>query len=417
MLNWPEENNQDKIAKIILFLISPFVAALYSLKTLNRRSSYVVYFLFAIFFGMAFTVSSGKTEDFRFDGAAYHEKFDRYLLYDEHHFYEQLNEFLSFEKAKNDFYFDSIAYSVSRFTENYHVLFLIFAVVFAFFSLKSFRFFTQNENYTHSLFSLILVFLFFWTSIFNINGARFWTAAWVGIYAVFQIYINQNKRYYFLAFLTPFFHASYWFFIVLLLIIHFFKKFEKTWTSLFIISFFISGVGLAFLDTITDQMPDFVQNYIESYTSDEKIESVKSWSGFGWVSKLSTLVISVYFNLLVYILIKNSTEIKQDKVSRNFYLFLITYVTLVNFFMAVPSLGNRYIQLAYPFLAFIWLDNRQVLQKYDRLIYFIPLFFGYHIYRLIFSYYLGVTEIDFWFMDPFSIINKYLIQPYPVLTL
>lgn len=49
MPTWQKENNHDIILKLVLFLISPFFAFVYSLRTMRTRSSYVVYFLFAIF--------------------------------------------------------------------------------------------------------------------------------------------------------------------------------------------------------------------------------------------------------------------------------------------------------------------------------------------------------------------------------
>lgn len=194
MTTWPKENNSDKALKIILFLISPFIAFLYSLRTIKTKSSYVVFFLFCVFFGLSFSVSAGKDEHNRADGASYREKFELYKYVSDSEFYNRFNEYFTFEEGAKDYYFDTVAFYVSRVTDNYHIMFMVFAIVFAYFGLKSLRFLTSEPKFDASLSCLILVYLFMINQIFNINGVRFWTAAWIGVYCIFQIFRNGNKK-------------------------------------------------------------------------------------------------------------------------------------------------------------------------------------------------------------------------------
>ena len=193
MTVWLKENKQDKAIKLMLFIISPFAAMLYSLRTMNKKSSYVVFFMFAVFFGMSFTIESGKTEENRADSATYRRNFERYIFEGEFYYYERFQEYLDFDEGDKDFYFDTLAYFVSRVTENYHFLFMVFAIVFAFFALNTLKIFTSEKKFDNSYASYVLVALFMINDIFNINGVRFWTAAWIGVFCIFQIFSKNNK--------------------------------------------------------------------------------------------------------------------------------------------------------------------------------------------------------------------------------
>lgn len=120
MATWQKENDTDKAIKVILFIISPFIAFLYSLRTIKTKSSYTVFFLFCVFFGLSFSVSLGKSEENRADGASYREKFELYKYVSDSEFYKRFNEYLSFEEGAKDYYFDTVAFYVSRVTDNYH---------------------------------------------------------------------------------------------------------------------------------------------------------------------------------------------------------------------------------------------------------------------------------------------------------
>jgi hypothetical protein len=266
MQHWNKEIKTDKAAKAILFILNPILGVLYSFKRINTKSSYLVFFLFAIVFGLSFTVQSGKTVANQFDGASYREKFERYIAYGEVLYFTRLKEYLEFEDGDKDFYFDTFAFFISKLTHNYHALFFVLAIVFAYFALKSFRFLTAEPNFTSSLSCFILAYLFMINQIFNINGVRFWTAAWIGIYCVFQVFKNGNKRYLWLSILTPFVHGAFWIFVVLLVFGFFFKKLNhRLWVFLFLISFLASNLSVELIKVVVDYLPQFLSKTAEAY--------------------------------------------------------------------------------------------------------------------------------------------------------
>lgn len=407
MAFWLKERNDDKALKLILFLISPFLSFLYSLRRIKTRSSYVVFFLFAVFFGMAFSVGNYRTES-SIDGISYRLRFENYKFVSKSEFSNDFKDFLSFNEGEKDYYFNTVAFYLSRITDNYHVMFMVFAIVFAFFSLKSFKFFIKEDQFDTSLASYVLAYLFMSNQIFNINGMRMWTAAWIGVYAILQIFGNKNKQYFLLLFITPFFHGSFWIFIAVTLFAYLFMKYEKIWIVGFFVSFFVGSTALELLQDASDMLPQFIQRMIASYTDAEYVElRTEGGTGFYWVSKLFGTLVRFYMNFMVYLFIKNVKDIKANPKSKALYLFLLVYMTFVNFTMPVPSLGGRYLVLAYPIIAYIWLVNFKDV-KYKWMINAMPAIFWFSIYGWI-GRYLTVLDFKFFVSNPFYLIYNYLI--------
>lgn len=408
VIEWSKESNQDKAIKIILFLVSPFLSAIYSVRRMNTHSSFIVFYLFAVFFGMAFTIDSGKTNDSQLDGSFYRQVFEDYHKTSYSSFKDGFKEYLSFNSAHKDYYFDILSFYLTRITDNYHWMFMISAMIFAFFALKCFRIFTNENKFDFSIASLILVYLFFVNSIFNINGLRFWTAAWIGVYCIFNIIKDKKWQYSLLLLLLPFIHVSFWLFIILFFSIILLKKFEKIWIILFIISFFVGNLSIELLQSYSNYAPPFIERVILSYTDKSMISSISQGTGFFWVERLMGLLVRVFINLMVFLFIKNREIIKANYSTKNLYLFLIQYMTFVNFSLAVPSLGARFQLIAFPIIAYIWLVNFKDV-KYQRFLYLTPIIFWFNI-RTELIYYFKILDFTFYFTNPFSLIYFYLIS-------
>ncbi|WP_341200556.1 EpsG family protein [Croceibacter atlanticus] len=407
---WNKEINIDKAVKIILFILNPIFAVVYSFKTINTKSSYTVFFLFGIIFGLSFSVDNQKSEQNKFDGSAYREKFDRYLTYGEEIYYLRLNEYVNFSEGDKDFYFDTIAYFVSIYTDNYHFLFLIIATIFAFFALKSLRFLTSEPNFETSVSCFILTYIFMINQIFNINGLRFWTAAWIGIYCLFQIYRNNNKKYFWLVLLTPFVHGAYWIFVIFLIISYLFKKINHNFlVFLFLVSFLISNFSLDFIRSIMVYLPSFLTKTVEAYTNESYLSEIENKSSsFFLISKIFSYLVIIYINFLVWLFIKNSNLIINNKKTTRLYSFLLMWMIFVNFTMPVPSLGGRFILLSFPIISYIWLVNFYDI-KYKIVLYLMPFIFLFSIYKQLILY-TKVLEPVFYVSSPFYLIYKYLLS-------
>ena len=405
---WLNETKRDVELKIILFIISPFFATIYAFRRANTRSSYLVFFLSSLFFGLAFTVDSGKDYIIGtgIDGQAYREKFENAKYVTEYDYIEGLLGFLSFDEGKKDYYFDTVVFYLSRITENYHIMFMVFSLIFSYFALKSFRFFTSEEKFDFSVISLILCYFFLYNQIFNINGMRFWTAAWVAVYCIFQVYRNNNKLYLLLALTTPFFHGAFWIFVAIIFASLILRKFEKFWIILFPISFFASTLAVELIQAFNSFLPTFLSKLAESYTSQERLS--ETWSGFGWIPILFKNLILFYLSLLIFLFIKNREKIRLNAKIWGLYQFLLIWVSIFNFLMFVPSLGSRFIILAYPIMAYIWLVVFKD-EHYQKIILFLPLIFLWDIQKQI-LYYGVVLDVTYYFSNPLYLLYKHIIN-------
>ncbi|WP_449387656.1 EpsG family protein [Chryseobacterium lineare] len=407
MAVWQKENNEDKVIKIILFLVSPILAFLFSLRTLKTKSSFIIIFLFSVFFGLSFSVDKGKNSNDSIDGSTYREKFEHYRFVTDSKFYKDLIEYFTFEKGKQDYYFDTVAFYVSRFTSNYHIMFMVFAIVFTFFALKSLKFFIAEKNYSTSLACFILLYLFMINQIFNINGVRFWTAGWIGVYSIFQIFRNGKYQYFLLLLCAPFFHGAFWVFLGVSVIAYFGKNFYKLWTILFFVSFLVSNISLDLVRNYIDLFPTFIVKMAESYTDESYIQGKASGgTGFYWIAATFDFLTRVYMNFLVYLFIKNSKEIIDNAKTKYLFSFLLVLMVFVNFTMAIPSLGGRYMLLSYPIIAYIWLVNFKG-RKYNKVVYAMPVIFSFSFYVQAVLY-MKVLEPVFYFSNPIYLLYLYL---------
>lgn len=396
-----KENPIDIIIKGLLFLFSPFVSFLYSFFNMKTRSSLLVFFAFCLFFGMAYTTGSGKDDEMRNDGAVYRMSFEDYISeYSEQDFKTEIKDILSFKSYNKDVYFVTVAYYTSQITNNYHVLFFVFSIVFGFFLVMSLKILVEDNNFKINVPCLLLAALFVTNGIQNINGARFWTAAWVATYAVLQILVHRRMLFYILFALTPLIHSSFIVFIIIFLVYLFLGDKKSRWIYAFYCSFIFSIFASDILSNLV-QIPGLDRYSV--YLSEEVFFSMEGKKGLLRIffDTLSFAYINLLF-YLVYLEVRNKKEFRGKKV----YDFFLVYITIINFVRGVPSLGSRFFIIAFPFVAYLWLVTFGYQRK-KIFIYLMPItmLWYFHNTRLLFSLFL---EPDFYFSSPFLLVEKYL---------
>lgn len=404
MNTWLKEKKNDVSIKYLLFFLSPFVSFAYSLIRTNTKSSYIIFFLVSILFGLTFTITNQF--DNALDGAYYRWKFENYSHVSSSEYFNDLIGFLEFDEGKKDFYFETLSFFLTKLTDNYHVMFMVGAAIFSIFALKSLRYFTSNHSFDKNIVSFILLYLFTYNQIFNINGIRFWTAAWIAIFCFFKIFRDNNKKYILLLLLTPFFHGSYWLLIAVVTIAIFFKKFNQFWIFLFFISFFISSFAIELAQGLESYLPTFISRMVNTYTSHEIITRKQEWSGYGFLPLIFSFLVKIYINIMSWLIILNKKNFLKDDKTSNVYLFFVVWITIFNFLIFIPSVGNRFIQLSYPLIAYLWLVGFKD-KKYKGFIILLPVIFSFNILDQIIKY-TKIINLDIFIMNPFLIIYKYI---------
>ena len=352
MKKWLPENGGDFVIKSILFLVSPFISFLAALYRIKSRSSFVIFYLFALFYGMSFITECGKTKTARNDGAVFRALFEMKICgmsYQE--YIQEIGDILSGQSWHKDIYFHSVAYLVSTFSRNYHYLFLAFAIVFGYFMLRSLAILVKEENFDGGVICFLLVLLFVNNGIFNINGMRFWTATWIATYALMRILIDNKKIYIILLCLTPLVHSSFYFLLILFAVYWVAGNNKSVWINFYYISFFFSGISAFVISAFIGDIP-YLSRFMVYLGEDSAYFEGKS------LMKIFFDVFSiVYINGMFY-LIYNKAKNDIPSQASNVYSFFIVFITIVNFVRPIPSLGpifhNEFPIYRIPLVGYFW---------------------------------------------------------------
>ncbi|KAF0236573.1 MAG: hypothetical protein FD181_2624 [Prolixibacteraceae bacterium] len=379
------------ITKLSIFVIWPFGAFLFSLKNLKSKSSFLIFFLFCVLFGYTF-IAKNKS----FDSYKYVEDFNYTKNYTTTNYTSEIKEYLTFDSRIKDIYVLTCNFLVSRISHNYHFLFGLFAIIFAYFYLKSFRFLVDRPEFSFSVISYILAFLFtFSNPIFNINGVRFYTAAWIAVFSLFQITINKNNRYLLLAAITPLIHISYLSVLGVILLYLLLKKYEKAWIIAYLTSFFVTNIAIENVGFLKEFAPASIQHLIWAYTEGTNLyERLSEFGNLPMYAKVLNILPNIFLNGLMIVFIYNRKKIKNNIEAFTVFMFLLVWMTFVNFTWGIPSFGARFLALSIPFIVYLILITRKQISVLTKLTYLIPIVFSY--------------PILYWVRNMISISDPYL---------
>lgn len=384
------DDNSILFAKLILFIIFPIAPVLWSLADMRRRSSYVILFLYSALIGFCFTIN----ESTGYDSLRYVDVFEN-ISYT---FYIDFANWITLSSSVHDFYLQTLAFVVSCFTTNYHYLFFSAAVIFSLFYLSSLRNITEQEEYKADLVSFCVLILFLLSnSIININGFRFWTAAWYVVWCSFNIILKDRKFFWILLLLSPFFHSSMIVYIVVMVAYRLTRNALNFWQALSIISVFVSSLSVLLFQSVEGYLPDALQTTIGFYTDKDYIISRGAGSGWSWLETLSNEAIKVFF--VVSLIVVNKNRMKQVGLSRTQYqllVFAFCILSFSNFTSSIPSLGNRYIHMVYPFVAYFLIKYSRIKQV-SNLIYLIPVLLFFSILYTFVKMYLPLLPQGFFY--------------------
>lgn len=397
---WQKEDNTGIAIKIVLFFVSPFLSFLYSLRRMNTRSSYTVFFLFALFYGLCFTVAADTESVLDMsDAAKWRQRFENTNIYTIRDFLLYCAGYFTFAgEGISDLYFATVTFFVHQFSDNYHVFFFVLALVFIFFQLKSLRFLTSNPQFNNGFACLLLCALFTVNNISNIGGMRFWTAAWIGVYSLLELYINKRRGFLVVLFLLPLIHRGF-FFLYPVLLLSLSYKWKGLWTIAYYLSFALSAVSVYIIRDATSYLPSFLTNMIEAYSENTVSEQ------YSFTKMFLTTLAQFYINVLfIVIMRKRPRQLPQDM--DRLYSFTLVFLTIVNFVMPIPSLGVRFIVVCYSLIALLWISFLGHA-RYSILIYLMPLFMV-RVFYVEIAQILRFQDLSFFFTNPITLLINHL---------
>lgn len=364
-----------RASKAILFILNPFISAIFSLKDIRDGVSHRFLYLWFLIFGIGFCAISEVADSFR-----YVEKFMIEHNYTWSQYMMEINEYFTFESNIKDIYTLTVNFFVGRFTNNYHRTYFIYAAVFGFFYIKSLKIFLRHNNVSNNIVFYALLFMFCYSNpIYNINGVRFWTAAWIGVYVALSVFVEKDYKKLPLLILLPLVHGSSVIWVVIMAIALLLSRFQNITIGLFIASSFVSAVSyLNIMNDYSYLLPQFLQNQIWSYTESEMaLKRLSGVSQYGKAYADFLIALPGYFQILLsYLLILNRKEINRDKRAGYVLTIMLALAAITNFLSGIPSMG-RFKALVIPMLVIVWAYNYRILKKYDKYFNVVPFIYAY----------------------------------------
>ena len=256
-----------------------------------------------------------------------------------------------------DLYQQLITYFISRFTDNGHVLFAVFATVFGFFYSRNIWYILDKLPSKKLGILYVLFGLFFLVCpITQINGVRMWTALHVLVYAMLPYLVEKKKSRLWLLFITPLIHFSY-LYVGIFSIIYVLIPFRfKTNNSLFIyfaiityiVTLFINSLSLdAVSSMIAEYSPEAYEDRIDLYVNQNLLDrnNVAAATNNWYLAAGRNISNWCYSIILVLLFPVIRKYFKGNKTITNLYVYTMLIGSFANITALIPS-GGRFQILA-----------------------------------------------------------------------
>ena len=354
-------------------------------KKKNKREFYAYVLFFSLYLGWSLVPKNSEFDCYRIV-----EIFDEWeSIFPT--FVEFIKSFVRYDSYfARDLYEGTIFSLVHVFSNNYHFVFLFGALFFTLFKLMSFNFFLRD--YEHDKLHVIITFFFF-TSIplFQISGFRFFTAAWMAIYATLKIFIDEQKKFWYVLLLTPLVHITFLFYLFVVVISYFVISRIR---DEMVVSFFFISIAISLF---WDMLPQFsyvdgglVGDMINAYVNDTyKAELDDAVNQSNYI-RFFQPVKFVFYNIAAYLLYRNC----KDLFLKKFILFVLSCLIIINCVGFIPSM-SRFFAVFIPIILFVL--NREVndTKAVRFLVYSLPIVELFDIYQIYFTLYPEVLPDAF----------------------
>jgi len=196
---------------LIVFLFSPVLGLVYSLKTKSKVVIRWSIFAFVAIYGSLFHPS------FLGDGKRHWQNvYDHYQYLDFATWWEELIAILSFASrstTKDDVYIHTLSYVIGGLLNAPGLFFVCVAIVYAYFYsgflVKALSFVNWESNYNKFFFYFFLILLLLWKQPYDMQTVRSWTAMWVLLYCIISYQESKHWKYLVLVLTVPLFHIGF----------------------------------------------------------------------------------------------------------------------------------------------------------------------------------------------------------------
>lgn len=402
-------NNDNKLAAIFLTLLFPFGGLIYTLSNWRESWAKNTFWLVCVYMGAVLIYwPEGAILGMGADGGRY--VLQLMAMYNGNESIKAILGRYLMDEYTMDLYFPIVAFLVSRFTDNGHILFTVFAFVFGYFYSRNIWYILEKLPGKKLGFLVIFVILFFLTNpITNISGVRYNTAIHIYVYAMLPYLLDNDKSKLWWLIVAPLVHFSFLYVSVIavayvLLIPNKLKTrgrvFQTICLIIFIISFFINSLNLSSVNAVLEEYsPESYERKIDTYVNQD-VADIRSdaMAAANWYVGASGIIKNWSYSLLLVLLLPCiRRNYKGDSPINNIYTFTLLFFAFANIMALVPS-GGRFLMVAHMFSVAIILlvsmsipkkDNYFLFLNFSLLFLLIPVVFEI---RKLFDYF-GITAL------------------------
>ena len=280
----------NSIRAYILSLLLPLLSLIFTLKSWRFSWAKNAFWIICMYMGLIQIYQpEGTILGYGVDGGRY-----VLMLMD---MYSNVNSFSEisdnfFDGQTLDVYCSTITYLVSRFTDNGHVLLLIFAIIFGYFYSRNVWYVLDRiPNSLNGGTWVFAAMLFLICPIWDINGVRMWTALHVFVYGAMPYFIEHKTKNVFWCFLSIIIHHSFIFPVaIFVLFIIFSSKLtrnKKVLTCLFAFYVFTLTLEQLNLESINGilqvYLPSYYEERIDMYVNeDSMVNKIEHYNEYSW---------------------------------------------------------------------------------------------------------------------------------------
>ena len=351
--------NRNSSTAFILTLVFPFGGLVYTLSHWREQWAKNTFWLACIYLGAVLVYCpEGSILGQGSDGGRY--VLELMEMYDSNISLSQILGRYQIDQRTMDLYQPLMTYLISRFTDNGHVLFTVFAIVFGFFYSRNIWYILEklpNKKFGNLFILVVLYFLI--CPITQINGVRMWTALHVFVYAMMPYLLERKKSKLWWLLLTPLIHFSY-LYVVMFAIAFVLLPYRLKSRSIillyvayafFIVTLFINSINLdATMSMLTELSPETYEDRIEGYVSQEVANRRAESSAMNnWYVAGSANILHWTYNFWMLALLPClKRHFKNNSRITTLFVFTLLLGSFANIMALIPS-GGRFQLLAQMF--------------------------------------------------------------------
>lgn len=347
-----QNNSNNKNTAFILTLLFPFFGLIYTLNHWRESWAKNTFWLACIYLGaVQIYCPAGTILGMGSDGGRY-----VLALMDMYGSGITLSRILGqyqIDQYTMDLYQQLMTYLISRFTDNGHVLFAAFAIVFGFFYSRNIWYIIEKLPNRRLGYLFILVTLYFLICpITQINGVRMWTATHVYVYGMMPYILERDKSKFWWVLVTPLIHFSF-LYVAIFAVIWFLLPYRvKAQSSLFlsialvvfVLSLSINTLNLnAVSDMLAEYSPESYEQRIEGYVNvDAAADTVARRALNNWYVAASGNIKHWCYNLLLLLVLPClKRNFSKDERLKRLLIFALFLGSFANIMALIPG-GGRF---------------------------------------------------------------------------